>query len=531
MRRTPVHVWKTVIGLALAAAAWAHAAPRAKADQSSTAPRLDATVRIDFAKPVTADFLGIGVQWASYPWFEVSPEDWDKLVRRVEFLRLPLARVMLDAFWYCRGFDAGGQPVFDWDTPYLRKLDQLLAFCQHNGTTVLLGEWHHPRGPGLDLASTDPRWTHLVGESVQHFLRERKYTCIRYYNLINEPHGSWSNITPEDWRTALLNLEQEFRRRGLDQDVRIAAPDGDRNLTTRALRDADLRRLTGIYDEHWYVVREEIRRGLLELYAREQLRQIHAADPGKPFILGELGIMDGKTERDQNPDVFRFWYGLAMADAAIQTIRAGVSGVIAWDLDDAMYFLGDGEEYMNALTDQLPPDAYDRRKIWGMWNILGAEHGHPEEEQLRPWFFAWAALARTFPAGCRPVDVEATGIPGLRVAAAQLNSPGGYSVAIVNHDKWPRRLRIHAPAATGAVALDEWKYIDADGDERVDCWPTTVDAAGRDIFPRPAGQRRDVCLAAGLTLDVPPHALLILTTGTGPADEAPPARSETRDKR
>jgi hypothetical protein len=523
MQGTLMHACKIALGLT-----WVAAGQACAAVDPASGRKLDATVRIDFAQPITTDFLGIGVQWASYPWFEVSAEDWDKVVHRVEFLRLPLARVMLDAFWYWRGFDANGQPAYDWDTPYMRKLHQLLDFCQRNGTTVLLGEWARPRGAGIELTSNDPRWTHVVGESVDHFLRQRKYTCIRYYNLINEPHGSWSNITPEDWRAALLNLEQEFHRRGLDRDVRIAAPDGDRNLTTRSLHDADLCRLTGVYDEHWYVYRDEIRRGLLELYAREQLRQIHAADPGKPFILGELGIMDGKTERDQNPDVFRFWYGLAMADAAIQAVRAGVSGVIAWDLDDAMYFLGDGDEYMNALTDKLPPDAYDRRKIWGMWNILGAEHGHPEEEQLRPWFFAWAALARSFPAGCRPVEVGATGIPGLRVAAAQLASPNEYSLAIVNHDKWPRRLRVHAPAATEPVTLVEWQYVDADGDDRVDCWPATVDADGRDIFPRPFGQHRDVRLADGLTLDVPAGALLILTTN---AEPPPPERSERPEKR
>ena len=71
----------------------------------------------------------------------VPPADWDKVLRRVEFLRLPLARVMIDAFWYCRGFDADGRPVFDWDTPYMRKLYPLLGFCERNGTTVLLGEW------------------------------------------------------------------------------------------------------------------------------------------------------------------------------------------------------------------------------------------------------------------------------------------------------------------------------------------------------------------------------------------------------
>ncbi|MGD8453818.1 MAG: hypothetical protein PVJ57_18545 [Phycisphaerae bacterium] len=509
--------WTIAIGLTAVVACYGCAAPLPEPGQNAAAPKVDATVCIDLSQPVTTDFLGIGVQWASYPWFELSSEDWDKVIRRVEFLRLPFSRVMLDAFWYCRGFDGDGQPVFDWDTPYMRKLHQLLDFCQRNGTTVLLGEWARPSGTELDLHSADPRWTTLVGESVAHFLRDRKYTCIRYYNLINEPHGSWSNITVEDWRAALLNLEREFQRRGLDQQIRIAAPDGDRNLTTRSLRDPDLRHLTGVYDEHWYVYRDEIRRGLLELYAREQLRQIHRADPGKPFILGELGIMDGKTERDQNPDVFRFWYGLAMADAAIQTLRAGVSGVIAWNLDDAMYFLGDGPECMNALTEKLPDDAYERRKIWGMWNILGAEHGQPEEEQLRPWFFAWAVLARTFPAGCEPVEVEATGIPGLRVAAARLATPGAYSIAIVNHDKWPRRLRLHAPAAKDAVTLDVWEYIDADGDDRVDCWPVTVDADGRDIFPRPAGQRRDVRLADGLALDVPAGALLVLTTAAADA--------------
>lgn len=481
----------------------------------AAAAGVDATVCIDLAQPVATDFLGLGVQWASYPWFDLSPEDWDKVVRRVEFLRLPVTRVMLDAFWYCRGFDPGGRPVFDWGTPYMQKLHQLLDFCERNGTAVLLGEWQRPCGAGLDLASADPRWTALVGESVAHFVRDRKYTCVRYYNLINEPHGSWSNITPEDWRTALLNLADEFHRRGLGRRVLIAAPDGDRNLTTRALRDPELRRLTGIYDEHWYVFREEIRRGLLELYAREQLRQIRRVDPGKPFILGELGIMDGKTPRDQNPDVFRFWYGLAMADAAIQALRAGVDAVIAWNLDDALYFLGDGEEYMNALTDRLPANAYDRRKIWGMWNILGVEHGHPEEEQLRPWFFAWAALARSFPAGCRPVEVAATGVPGLRVAAARLASPDGYSIAIVNHDQWPRRLRVHATAVAGAVTLQEWRYVDADGDDRVDCWPAAVDADGRDVFPRPTKQHTSVRLAEGLTLEVPADALLILTTREG----------------
>ncbi len=147
-----------------------------------------------------------------------------------------------------------------------------------------------------------------------------------------------------------------------------------------------------------------------------------------------------------------------------------------------------------------------------MWNILGAEHGHPEEEHASAVVLRLGGAGTIVPAGCQPVEVQATGIPGLRVAAARLVSPAGYSIAIVNHDKWPRRLRLHAPAATETLTFERWEYRDKDGDERVDCWPVTVDADGRDIFPRPVGQLRDVRMTDGLTLDVPANTLLVLTT-------------------
>ena len=68
------------------------------------------------------------------------------------------------------------------------------------------------------------------------------------------------------------------------------------------------------------------------------------------------------------------------------------------------------------------------------------------------------------------------------------------------------------------MTLDEWEYIDADGDDRVDCWPVTVDADGHATFSLVrSGQLTDVRLADGLTLDVPANALLILTAGEAPA--------------
>ncbi|MBN1512344.1 MAG: hypothetical protein JXB13_10040 [Phycisphaerae bacterium] len=476
--------------------------------------RLDATVEVHATEVLVDGFGGVGVEWSAYPWWDVSDEDWQKVFRRLEFMRLPLARVMLDAFWYCQGFDAQGEPIYTWDTPFMQKLYRLLDWCQRNNTVVIIGEWGRPNGRDLDLAADDLRWTRIIADFVEHMVRRKGYTCLKHYNIINEPHGSWTGVSWDEWYAAITGLHGEFKRRGLLDQITIAAPDGDRSFTTRCLRHEALRELTGVYDEHWYLLALEVERGLPELYTREQLRQIHRRDPGKRLILGEVGLADGKTEKDQQPNVYKFWYGVSMADAAIQMIRGGMSGFIAWDLDDSMHFLGDGGESMNALSDVRPDDAYERRKIWGFWSILGAEHGAPEDENMRPWFFPWAVLSRAFPPGCQTLETDASGIPDLRVTAARIPAGAAYhlSFAVANNSPWPRHLRVRVPEMAGRATLGVYEYFDSNADNVVDSWPRVVDDQGRDVFPRSSRTLTDVALGRGLVLSLPTKGVLILTT-------------------
>lgn len=39
-------------------------------------------------------------------------------------------------------------------------------------------------------------------------------------------------------------------------------------------------------------------------------------------------------------------------------------------------------------------------KKWGFFNSLAEEIGHPEDANLRPWFYTWSLLSRAFPARC-----------------------------------------------------------------------------------------------------------------------------------
>jgi len=500
------------------AGGWADEKAPAPADsverREAQPARLDATVEVHATEVLVEGFLGGGVEWSAYPWWDLSEEDWQKVFRRLEFMRLPLTRVMLDAFWYCQGFDARGEPIYTWDTPFMKKLYHLLDWCQRNNTVVVIGEWGRPNGRDLDLAADDPRWTRIIADFVEHMIHRKGYTCLKYYNIINEPHGSWTGVSWDEWYAAITGLQREFKRRGLLDQITIAAPDGDRSFTTRCLRDEALRELTGIYDEHWYLLALEVERGLPELYTREQLRQIHRRDPGKRLILGEVGLADGKTEKDQQPNVYKFWYGVSMADAAIQMIRGGMSGFIAWDLDDSMHLLGDGGESMNALSDVRPDDAYERRKIWGFWSILGAEHGTPEDDHMRPWFFPWAVLSRAFPPGCQTLETDATGIPDLRVTAARIPAGGPYhlSFAVANNSPWPRYVKIRVPGPAARATLGVYEDFDANGDDVVDSWPRVADDEGRDIFPRSSRTMPDVDFRGGFVAGLPSKGVLVLTT-------------------
>ena len=40
-------------------------------------PKADITLTVDARDVIEDNFIGAGVQWSSYPWWDVSQQDWD----------------------------------------------------------------------------------------------------------------------------------------------------------------------------------------------------------------------------------------------------------------------------------------------------------------------------------------------------------------------------------------------------------------------------------------------------------------------
>ena len=470
-------------------------------------PPLTATVSAD--KVLEKNFLGFGVQWeyeGNRPDLNLAnpvwTNHWPEMARRVDFMQPAILRVMHDARMYTRL--ERDRIVPDYESPRLEIMYRLLDYAKSRNITVVFGEWWlHESYFKLLGGIASPRWSEeLIVPFLLHLREHRGYTNIVYFNLMNEPASLEKEpgvrLDFQTWKTAITNLHAALKKRGLQDKVRIVGTDGPGDWNRwieKAARDPELRDCLSAYEYHLYAHLQtdkwlpSLLEGKLETGELQPRRQwVNTHDPkgaAKPFFMGEAGIDDGNTG-DNQTNRFGFAYGVWMADYAIQSMRAGQAGLIAWDMDDAMHTWG---SYGAAGL-----------KGWGFWNSLAGGKGYPADDfKLRPWFYTWSLLCRLFPRGSQTLAVSATGDASCRVAAARWPEGRGWSVAIVHESDAPRVVILMMPAIQ-PMTWHEYRYFAAD---------RPVEVHG---FPVVRGVHKNVALAAGLKVPLPGMGVVFLTT-------------------
>ena len=482
---------------------------------------------------VSPYFTGAGVQWSAYPHADsdgsdwgllMTEEKWDELYERVDYLKPRFMRVMDQANWrYFQGLDKNGRPVLDFENQETHALYKILDFCQERGIIVMIGEWgvpghkHDIGDPSVYLDGVDdPRWYDMIGQWLDYLLNVKGYDCIRYYDIINEPNGSWSCVEGnfEEWCTAVRNLHAELVKRNLDDRIGICGPGSVPNADTKKYRDRwrgyEWLQLAGkevgdmltAYNTHAYYPHLAVRAGNAAEYMHFATDIPVAHDSGKPFFLGEIGLkavkdggefaaeherlrkLDEYASQDSNMYIYQYFYGLDMVSAAIQSFNAGVDAVAAWDVDDAMHTKNDCGD-----IHQL--------KKWGFWNILGTElMNDPAEEEIRPWYWAWSWLGRYLLPGSGILELPELSSEGCQVLVAKLPD-GGYTVFSVNTSDKDADIRLVcrddvAPVKMNGLVYNE-KYA---GNER------PYEVSGETVAD----------FAEGFRIDLPAKTLKVFTT-------------------
>jgi hypothetical protein len=459
------------------------------------------TVTIDLRTAVAEPFIGAGVQWDPYE-YPPSADGWKTTLARLDYMQPGFFRVMLNSSSYWLGFDDAGNPRYVWSEGQpagrdsLATLFGILDYAQARKIDVMLGEWSPPRG----MTPADPRWARVIADFVNYLTTVKKYTVIKYYNYMNEPNGSWmwpnGKVDYDAWAAGTRNLRAEFDAHGLAW-LRMAGPDNSGNwdwLDRCATGFADR---FGAWEMHWYAKDSDVLNGEIERLLNQKREMLLRTDPqaaSKPRFVGEAGMIEGKTNGDQQPRVKDFVYGVLMADYFAQVARAGWVGAIAWDLDDAMHAV-------NGRRRPAPPDDLTL-KIWGFWNTQGTAMGNPKDEAPRPWFYTWALMGRLFPKGSRIVAAN-TGenTPGVRALAATWKDAATerLSVMVVNDSDEPRTFTVRA-AGGGMPAMVSYRYFD--NDRPVD----------KDGYPVASATLPKADLEKGVNVEMPSRGVAFLTT-------------------
>lgn len=456
---------------------------------------------------LTPSYTGNGVQWGGYDIVDLwtgspslSENDWQTLFKRVGFMRPPIVRIMTADGW---NYVSDG--VFDPEKSEA-VLTRILDFCEAEGITVMFGEWGHRGGDTID---TD--WLEMSASFLDWLVHTKGYTCIRYYNMVNEPNGDWSSTNGNYalWLSLIDQFYAKMSEKGLTDQVSIIGPDvavWNTGLTSWVTNTHyDLGDKVGAYDIHTYPDQDEVRDGS---YGDMTAAYLDAAPASKIMLMTELGFkysasselgIENEAREDADPYasddcnmfVYDAFYGIDMADAILQNMRAGYEGVIAWDLDDAMYNIDGGGS--------------TKLKRWGFWNILGAEKfGSAADEEIRPWFYTVSLLCRYFPAGTAILNMDLPDKKGLRAVAGELD--GKYTIAIVNSNYVSYDLNLKTEDNMSLSRMERYRYTAGKGSSF-----TAATTADGFAAPDSTGFNLELGPEAGLSFTLPGQTFILLT--------------------
>lgn len=424
---------------------------------TSCTPREELTITVS-SDTLQADYIGNGVEWDPYNEAEmwgsaVSEADWQKLFKRLDFMRMGYVRCMINSPY--RYFDPETKK-YD-KTRNIESISRLLQYCTDHGITVIYGEYNPPAWE----MKADQAWIDMSVDYLNYLVNDLGFSCIKYFVIFNEPDGNWASTDGdfELWKSMFLRFADKMKAYpGLSDHVKLAGPDIVAEYKNPASPyDAagwvkqtaeQLDEYVGLYDIHAYPGQQQVRSGD---FAGILARYKQSVPEGKKIVLGEAGykywreadslLMQTYKRRaenhpftkgsDSNMLVYDYFYGLDMALLCMEVMNAGYAGVAAWMLDDAMHSNGDSGQTTDI-------------KLWGMWNILGEEVFHdPSQEEVRPWYYTWSLLCRYFPAGSRILKISHDRTQGVYAVAGECN--GKQVLAAVNVSDRAKNLQIVLP--------------------------------------------------------------------------------------
>ena len=312
-----------------------------------------------------------GSGWGAYPPAE-DERAWQQIYKHAGWLGLDWNRVEVEQRIY-----EPERGRFTFDSPEMRILYRILDWNQRNGTDVFFQQmWVNAAWLSYPDSRDDPikrvhsapmdldAFANGLAALMEHLIKKRGYTCIKWLSITNEPGANWSwwqgpSGEPLTIGAGLAAVRKALAQRGLD--LPLSGPDAGIEVFHSALKAED-ETLVGAYDFHDYGIALDANSGgyIEKLVHKLAILAKSAHDQGKPVFLSEFGS-GNFPEPPTDPHPNSPESVLAGSEFVIRSANAGVDGFNRWsflnrgDLDGQWQFVNTWDpERKKLLTDFSP---------------------------------------------------------------------------------------------------------------------------------------------------------------------------------
>jgi Cellulase (glycosyl hydrolase family 5) len=272
--------------------------------------------------PVTEQQSWGGSTWGAVP-DSKDEKAWQQIYKHLDWLGFDWCRVEIEHRLF--------QPEkgkFTWHQKEMENMYRFLDYAQKTGIDVFFQErypnvkwltpepWQNDDILEVRAAPTDwNAWADGLVKLMNYLIKERKYTCIKYLCLTNEPEASWSwwknypdtssyIITP-----AIKLMRVKLDASGLKQ-LPLSGLDWSMDPVGAAgYRKMDFNEYVGAYDLHaynakpdWWTKPFKWQLGSMKVYEKMFAAYVDTAHrEGKPFFCTEFGsFFNGFDARSEN---------------------------------------------------------------------------------------------------------------------------------------------------------------------------------------------------------------------------------------
>ncbi len=287
--------------------------------------------------PIPMGHCGSG--WGAYPPAE-DQRAWRQIYRHAEWLGLDWNRVEFEQRIY-----EPERGKFTFDSPEMRILYRILDWCEKTHSDVFFQQmWCNAAWLAYPEFRDDPTarvhsapvdmdaFADGLATLVEHLVKHRGYTCIKWLCITNEP-GYWWLAPPN--RQLPLKPGLEAVRRALDKrglKLPLSGPDFCDGVPPVAPpKGLNFLDLLGAYDFHEYGTDFDVRTHgrLVKVEQTTAAWTNFAHGEGKPFFLSEFGSMSYGWVPDK-PGPGCPEAALATSELVLRMANAGVDGFNRW---------------------------------------------------------------------------------------------------------------------------------------------------------------------------------------------------------